>query len=101
GDAGAWLDALDPSAVGEIHLAGHAVNDVDGEDAARRTILIDDHGSPVADAVWRLFEHALGRFGTTPTLIEWDTDVPQLAVLLAEAAKAGARLDEASDVVAA
>ena len=78
------------------HLAGHAANDADG-----RTILIDDHGSLVADAVWRLFEHALGRFGTTPTLIEWDTDVPQLAVLLAEAAKAGARLDEASDVVAA
>ena len=96
GDAAAWLDALAPATVGELHLAGHAVNDADG-----RTILIDDHGSPVADAVWRLFEHALGRFGTTPTLIEWDTDVPQLAVLLAEAAKAGARLDEASDVVAA
>jgi len=96
GDAAAWLDALEPATVGELHLAGHAANDADG-----RTILIDDHGSPVADAVWRLFEHALGRFGTTPTLIEWDTDVPQLAVLLAEAAKAGARLDEASDVVAA
>src|SRR2546427_706157 len=96
GDAAAWLDALAPATVGELHLAGHAVNDADG-----RTILIDDHGSPVADAVWRLFEHALGRFGTTPTLIEWDTDVPQLAVLLAEAAKAGARLDEASDVLAA
>ena len=87
--------------MGEIHLAGHAVNDVDGEDAARRTILIDDHGSPVADAVWRLFEGALGRFGTIPTLIEWDTDVPPLEVLLAEAAKAQRRLDTGSDVVAA
>src|SRR2546421_11905369 len=96
GDAAAWLDALAPATVGELHLAGHAVNDADG-----RTILIDDHGSPVADAVWRLFEHALGRFGATPTLIEWDTDVPQLAGLLAEAAKAGARLDEARDGVAA
>jgi uncharacterized protein (UPF0276 family) len=100
GDAAAWLDALDPSAVGEIHLAGHAVNDVDGGDAARRTILIDDHGSPVADPVWRLFEGALGRFGAIPTLIEWDTDVPSLEVLLAEAAKAQRRLDTANDVVA-
>lgn len=96
GDAVAWLDALDASAVQEIHLAGHAVNDADG-----RPILIDDHGSPVAEPVWGLFEHSLRRFGPIPTLIEWDTDVPQLAVLLAEAAKAGARLDEASDVVAA
>src|SRR5437879_4267503 len=101
GDAAAWLDVLDPSAVGEIHLAGHAVHDVDGGDAARPTILIDDHGSPVADPVWRLFEGALGRFGTIPTLIEWDTDVPPLEVLLAEAAKAQRRLDTASDVVAA
>ena len=101
GDAAAWLDALDPSTVGEIHLAGHAVNDVDGGDTDRRTILIDDHGSPVADPVWRLFEGALGRFGTIPTLIEWDTDVPPLEVLRAEAAKAQRRLDTASDVVAA
>ncbi|HZF03394.1 MAG TPA: DUF692 domain-containing protein [Patescibacteria group bacterium] len=96
GDAVAWLDALEPSAVGEIHLAGHTCNDADGH-----TILIDDHGSPVADPVWPLFERALGRFGTTPTLVEWDTDVPPLAVLLAEAAKAQHRLDTASDVVAA
>jgi len=101
GDAAAWLDALDPSTVGEIHLAGHAVNDVDGGDTERRTILIDDHGSPVADPVWRLFEGALGRFGAIPTLIEWDTDVPPLEVLLAEAAKAQRRLDTANHVVAA
>jgi uncharacterized protein (UPF0276 family) len=94
GDAAAWLDALDPAAVGEIHLAGHAVNDADG-----RPILIDDHGSPVTDDVWRLYEHALRRYGAAPTLIEWDTDVPPLSVLLAEATKAQQRLKE-SDVVA-
>ena len=84
GDAEAYLEAIDPSAVGEIHLAGHAVNDADGH-----PILIDDHGSPVADAVWRLYTRALGRFGAVPTLIEWDTDLPPLTRLLDEAATAG------------
>jgi hypothetical protein len=96
GDPAAWLDGLDASAVGEIHLAGHAVNDADG-----RTILIDDHGSPVSDPVWILYERALRRFGPAPTLVEWDTDVPPLDVLLGEAAKAQARLAKMSDVVAA
>jgi hypothetical protein len=88
GDAAAYLDALDARAVGEIHLAGHAVNDADG-----RAILIDDHGSPVAPAVWRLYERALARFGSVPTLIEWDTDVPALSVLVAEAVTAAAMLE--------
>jgi hypothetical protein len=86
GDAAAWIDALEPSAVGEIHLAGHAVNDADG-----RSVRIDDHGSPVCDAVWHLYERALARFGAVPTLVEWDTDIPPLAVLQAEAAKAERR----------
>jgi uncharacterized protein (UPF0276 family) len=95
GDPAAWLDALDRTAVGEIHLAGHAVNDADG-----RSILIDDHGSRVSDPVWDLFAHALGRFGPVPTVIEWDTDLPALGVLLNEAAKARAYVSKASDVVA-
>jgi uncharacterized protein len=89
-DPDAYVDAVEPDAVAEIHPAGHAVNDADG-----RPILIDDHGSPVAEAVWRLYRRALARFGPVPTLIEWDTDVPALAVLLAEAAKAVALLAEA------
>jgi uncharacterized protein len=80
GDPVAYLDALPARAVGEIHLAGHAVNDADGQ-----TILIDDHGAPVSDAVWALYDHALARFGPVPTLIEWDTNIPELAVLCAEA----------------
>src|SRR6185369_4245703 len=95
-DPVAYLDALDASTVGEIHLAGHAVNDADGH-----TVLIDDHGSPVAPAVWALFEHALQRFGAPPTLIEWDTDVPPLDVLLDEAAKAQRRLARTGSVAAA
>jgi len=90
GDPDAYLAALPPAAVGEIHLAGHAVNDADGHE-----ILIDDHGSPVAPAVWSLYERALERFGPAPTLIEWDTEIPPLAVLLAEAAGAGRRLGAA------
>jgi uncharacterized protein len=87
GDADAYLGALPAESIGEIHLAGHAVNDADG-----RTILIDDHGSPVAEPVWRLYERALARFGARPTLVEWDTDVPPLATLLDEAASASRRL---------
>jgi hypothetical protein len=87
-DAHAYLAALPPAAVGEIHLAGHAVNDADG-----RTILIDDHGSRVVEPVWQLYEAALERFGRVPTLIEWDTDIPALTVLVDEAGRAERRLD--------
>ena len=51
-------------------------------------IVIDDHGSRVHAAVWTLYRHAVQRFGPVPTLIEWDTDVPELGVLLDEAARA-------------
>src|SRR5262249_18541842 len=95
GDPLAWLDGLDTGAVAEIHLAGHAVNDADGH-----SVLIDDHGSAVAEPVWRLFEHALRRFGPTPTLIEWDTDIPTLDVLLGESAKASGRLVKVCNVAA-
>jgi uncharacterized protein (UPF0276 family) len=79
-----WLDGLPAEAIAQYHLAGHAVNDADGE-----TILIDDHGSAVADPVWALFEACVRRFGARPTVIEWDTDIPALPVLLEEARRAG------------
>ena len=94
-----YLDTLPLDAVGEIHLAGHAVNDADG-----RSILIDDHGRRVASAVWRLYAQTLDRFGPVPTLIEWDTNLPALDVLLDEAAQAQRLLDrvaEGARVVAA
>jgi hypothetical protein len=93
GDAHAYLDALPAVAVGEIHLAGHAVNDADG-----RAILIDDHGSRVAEPVWRLYERALARFGARPALVEWDTDLPPLATLLEEATRAARYLAECDAV---
>jgi hypothetical protein len=77
-DPVAYLEALPIEAIGEIHLAGHHVaEDVD--------ILIDDHGSRVAEPVWALYAAALRRFGPVPTLIEWDTNLPALEVLLDEA----------------
>ncbi len=79
-DAKAYIDALPAEAIGEIHLAGHAVN-VIGDD----TVLIDDHGSRVPAVVWELYAYALRRIGARPTLIEWDTEVPALDVLLGEA----------------
>ena len=85
-----YLVAVPAAAVGEIHLAGHATNHAEG-----RTILIDDHGSRVAEPVWDLYRVALDRFGVVPTLIEWDTNLPELAVLLDEAAR-GERLVPAS-----
>lgn len=88
GNAYGWLDALPAQAVGEIHLAGHAVNEADGE-----TVLIDDHGSPVGEGVWALYEHAAQRFPQAPALVEWDSNLPPLGVLLGEAAKADARRD--------
>ncbi len=79
-----YLAALPAAAVGEIHLAGHSVRELgDG-----RTIRIDDHGSRVAAEVWNLYAEALGRFGPIPTLIEWDTDVPPIAMLMEEARRA-------------
>jgi hypothetical protein len=83
----ATLDALPAGAVGEIHLAGHLRKEVDGH-----TLLIDDHGSRVPGPVWALYAHVLEKFGPVPTLIEWDTNVPALDVLLAEAATADAMI---------
>jgi uncharacterized protein (UPF0276 family) len=85
-DPGQALLEIPTQAVGEIHLAGHCVA---GE------LLIDDHGSRVVPQVWNLFETACRRFGQVPTLIEWDTSIPPLDVLLDEAAMAARRAQAA------
>jgi hypothetical protein len=82
-EAGGYLAALPLEATGEIHIAGHASRGIGGE-----TVLIDDHGSRVIEPVWRLLDMALARTGPVPVLVEWDTDIPALDVLLAEAAQA-------------
>ena len=78
-DPSQYLQAIPVQAVGEIHLAGHESN---GE------LLVDTHSRPVCDAVWALYRHAIRRIGEVPTLIEWDNDLPELSVLVAEAHKA-------------
>ena len=80
--ASAYLEALPPANIGEIHLAGHTVRRLEGGG----TLRIDDHSSRVEPDVWALYAQALERFGCVPTLIEWDTNVPPLEVLLEEAA---------------
>jgi uncharacterized protein (UPF0276 family) len=79
GDAAEYLDALPATAIGEIHLAGHAEIVRGG-----KTLLIDDHGAPVAPAVWQLYRRALQRCGVVPSLVEWDKALPPLAILLQE-----------------
>lgn len=78
-DALTALQEIPVGSVGEIHLGGHLVTP---------EAVIDHHGDVVADPVWRLYEAAIQRFGQVPTLIEWDTDIPPLAVLLGEAERA-------------
>jgi uncharacterized protein (UPF0276 family) len=77
------IASLPRECVAEIHLAGHF---------RRGDLLIDHHGDRVAPLVWELYAVALGRFGPVPTLIEWDTEIPPLEVLLDEAAKASVRV---------
>lgn len=75
----AWIDALAPQSVGEIHLAGY-------DD--RGPLVIDDHGSHVHPPVWAVYRHAVARWASVPTLIEWDTHLPSWDTLLEEAAQA-------------
>jgi uncharacterized protein (UPF0276 family) len=93
GSASDYLAALPPQTVQEIHLAGHSARDFEGGGR----ILIDDHGSKVSPPVWALYAEAVVRFGCVPTLIEWDTDVPPLAVLMAQARSAQNVLDLQAD----
>ncbi len=85
------------SRVGEIHLAGHAEQADDEGDL----LLIDSHDGPVADAVWKLYEIVIDRRGAVPTLIEWDSRIPDWPILEAEAAAAQAILDRCQPIVPA
>ncbi len=87
-DAHAYIDRFPMARVGEIHLAGYD----ETEDGAGDRLLIDAHGSRVRPDVFALYEHTIARAGPLPTLVEWDNDVPSIAVLLAEAGRADAAL---------
>lgn len=80
-----YLNAIPAGAVKQMHLAGHERCD---------RLLIDTHGAPIADAVWDLYAKAVRRFGDVPTLIERDTNIPPLVVLIGEANRAAHVLRE-------
>jgi uncharacterized protein (UPF0276 family) len=94
--AAQFIRNLPPQAVHEIHLAGHTIHDYDGE-----RVVVDTHNTLVCDAVWSLYELAVARFGRVPTLIEWDSDLPALDVLVGEARQADYVMTEADHALAA
>ena len=94
-DPAEYLHCVPAGAVREIHLAGFTRNAFDGGE-----ILIDTHNRPVSGAVWDLYREAISHVGTRPTLIEWDTDVPPLEVLLSEARTAQQVLNEHDELAA-
>lgn len=83
-DAAVFINAIPADSVKEYHLAGYSVRD---------GCLVDTHNHPVYPEVWELYEYVLQQVGPRPTLIEWDTDIPALPVLMGEAAKAQLRME--------
>jgi uncharacterized protein (UPF0276 family) len=86
-DALAYVDGLPADAIGEFHLGGF---EVEADLSAGGEVIVDTHSRPIDDAAWDLYAHVLRRIGRKPTLIEWDNDLPPLASLIAEAARADA-----------
>jgi uncharacterized protein (UPF0276 family) len=87
--AEAYIDELNCTAIGEIHLGGHSTDVLEqGE-----LLLIDSHAAPVADTVWTLYKDVLKRTGPKASLIEWDTDVPDWSVLNSEVMQAACLLE--------
>jgi uncharacterized protein (UPF0276 family) len=82
-DADEFINAIPPAAVKEYHLAGYSMRD---------GCLVDTHDHPVYPEVWQLYESVLRQLGPRPTLIEWDSEIPALPVLMGEAAKAQQRI---------
>lgn len=78
-----FIKSIPAEAVKEYHLAGYSERD---------GCLVDTHDNPVNPKVWELYEYALQHIGPRPTLIEWDSDIPALAVLMGEATKAQNRM---------
>ncbi len=94
-DPRTYIDAIPPERVVQIHLAGHS---------DYGTHLLDTHDAPIADAVWELYRHTIARLGRVPTLVEWDGEVPPLAVVEREALRAreiAAEVERAATTLAA
>ena len=83
-----YIDAMPAAAIAELHLGGFVAEEDEGNPGEQ--VLVDTHDQRIAEPAWDLYAHALRRFGPKPTLIEWDSDLPDVATLLAEAARADA-----------
>lgn len=83
-----FIDGLPDGAIREFHLGGFTPEDDEANPGA--ALLVDTHATAITEPVWDLYAHALRRFGPTPTIVEWDNDIPALATLLGEAARADA-----------
>jgi uncharacterized protein (UPF0276 family) len=94
-DAAAYLRAIPPALVAEVHLAGFSI-----QPAGEGELLVDTHSTTVWPDVWSLYALAVALWGPRPTLIEWDLDLPPLATLVAEAARADAITEGADALVA-
>jgi uncharacterized protein (UPF0276 family) len=81
-----YIDAVPVDRVVQFHLAGHSDHG---------SYLLDTHDHPIRPEVWSLYEHAVRRFGRVATLIEWDDNIPEFAVLAAAAAEARGRCESA------
>lgn len=86
--AGSYLDSFPIQHVGEIHLAGHT-RQLDEKGAP---LLIDSHDEPVSENVWALYDDVIRRIGPTPTLVEWDSQIPAWSILRAQAGTAHKRM---------
>lgn len=94
-DAYAYIDALPARAIGEMHLGGFALEDDEGNPGS--TLLVDTHSTAIAEPAWKLYAHAIRRFGLQPTLIEWDNEIPPLETILLEAVMADSLAETALD----
>ncbi len=95
-DPRAYIDAFPVDKVGEIHLGGHD----EDEDSDGSPLLIDSHGREITDPVWALYDYTISKTGRLPTLIEWDTDVPEWQILADEARRADAILSRKTQAAA-
>ncbi len=94
-DPNRYIDAIPVNRVAEIHLAGYTRREVNGV-----PLLIDSHDQTVADAVWDLYAYAVHRFGSIPTLIEWDSNLPPLPALVLEARRADCLQEQSYELAA-
>lgn len=88
-----YIDSLPIEAIGELHLGGFTIEEDEGDPGFE--LLIDTHATAIAEPVWRLYDHALRRFGPKPTLVEWDNALPSFSTILSEAQRADAVMAQA------